>query len=233
MSYARHFKNKSGATKTYFGIEFTNNEIKEIPDGKLQGFARNDTVLADLASGDAIMSQDGTNEYDADIAHQIMFLQGDLPVRVQTEFEDPVLVPQFAMLKGTWGSGETTASAEVKIPGTYDAETRFIKDGYLYCDGWEAGTYISKCEIIDIDNKIGAGANYVAKSYIDGDVASASKGWYLWPTADGTFGECDIENSGGVGNLVAELYMRIEVTKPTADQGPTDWFANIFWCLKE
>lgn len=232
MPYVRYFKNKSGATKSYFGIEFANNEIKQIPDGKIQGFSIDADVLSDLATGDAVMSQDGTSEYNGSVADQIAWLQDDLPVRVQTEFEDNSLIPKFIKGEASFGSG-TTAVIDIKVPGTFPNETRFIKDGFLMVDAWAPGCYLSKVQIIDIDNQTGAGANTILKSYIDDDAAASNRGWYLWPTGGGVAGEIDIENAGGVGNLVAELYLRVEVTKPTAGVGPANAYVNLFWCAKE
>lgn len=229
MSYIRYFKNKSGATKIYFGVEFANNEIKQIPDGKLQGFAVNDTVLADLASGNAIMSQDGSTEYSADIATQIAFLQGGLPTKVQTEFEQNDMVPKFAT--GVSSFVSNVATIKIKCPGTPGVTGRYLIDGYCFTDAFYFGDRISKVQVTDEDDLLGGGAGTVLKTYHDADLPTANQGWMLWAEPSGT-GGCDLDNAGGFADFPAGMYLYVEITKEALSTA-TKAGVNIFWCDKE
>ena len=177
-------------------------------------------------------SPSDTTDLDDFEANILTALHSRTIMQTRTEFEAPELVPQFVRGDASFGTG-TTATIYITVPGTFPAVTRFIRDGYVFTDSWDPGTYVSKCGVDDPNNKLGQGAGYVAKDYIDGGVATANKGWYLWEGNGGTTSELDVENSGGVGSIYAELRFFLEITKPTANVGATKAYANIFWNLKE
>lgn len=72
--------------------------------------------------------------------------------------------------------GSATATITVKVPGTFATpnykSTLFSGRNLLQFAAWlenrQAGDSITTAQIIDIDNVLGAGANYVIRSLLDG-----------------------------------------------------------------
>lgn len=235
-----YIKNISGSTKVVRGHEMANDAYHLIAEIERPAWAADSSLLADISTSDlrVAKSDDAQNDI-TDLAQQIAYLNHALPngvevantVQIITEYDDPSLVPKFSRDLASFDVVTKECVLEVKVPGTFPNIGRYIKDGYAFTDKFMFGDYVSKLELVDKDNKFGYGAGFVLKAYHDIGVPADNQGWFLWAGESGT-GECDLENSGGLGLLPAETYLRCTIVKQTESLA-TEGAINIFWSESE
>lgn len=109
-------------------------------------------------------------------------------------------------------SGQADANGDlilnIIIPGTTGIITRYISGGYVYVDPYTWDSALIKCEVIDVDNIFGFGANTILKQYHDSELATENQGWYF-EKSYGTEGSIDIEPLGWYGSLYGGVTLRI------------------------
>lgn len=148
-----------------------------------------------------------------------------LKTNVVTAFEENDKRLKCARGEATYSSNECTISFPIPSGG------RWIAGGSAFTDVFYCGDYVHTCQLVDVDNILGLGANTVLANYEDSDMASGSQGWYFEPDANGT-GFIEIEPIGGYAYINEGLYLKLNFKKHGSSTA-TKVFVNIWWGKEE
>lgn len=150
--------------------------------------------------------------------------QGNRPTSalVTTQFEQNNKDLKLACIKADVDSGTKIATALLKVPGTPGTtDGRYVAGGEAWFDTQDSLDNI-RVYITDVDNILGYGAGFVAKSYSDDELDPANQGWFI----PAKFGHVSVEPIGGYGFIPAGLYFKIVGTRVI---GAGSLFLNLFW----
>ena len=88
---SKYIKNISGSLKTYLGKDIADTEYRIIDANFEISWANDNTLLADIASGDVLVAKDDSGSNDiTDINYAINYLKGNLPtIVVNAAISDP------------------------------------------------------------------------------------------------------------------------------------------------
>ena len=171
-----------------------------------------------------IVMDDGADHVEFETMYQ-PGASSNIRSNVSTQFERQDIVLKLAHCDGQ-ADGNGDLELTLKVPGTFGVDYRYAAGGYAITDSYSWTDKISKVEIIDVDNVLGQGANYIAKRYHDSEVDSANQGWPFWKS-HGSEGECEIEPMGWYGHLPAELYLRVTLkVAPNANVKCLIWWGK-------
>lgn len=129
--------------------------------------------------------------------------------QVTTQFEKNDKDLKIASIIGNVdGNGDVEMTLQIPgTPGTADG--RWINGGTAFFHTPHSGDRVTACEVVDLDDLLGAGAGYVVKTFHDQDVDANNQGWRI-PTKRGLV---EVETMGGYGFIPAGLYIRIKGKK--------------------
>jgi hypothetical protein len=148
-----------------------------------------------------------------------------LKTNVITAFEENDKRLKCARGEATYASNECTISFQVPTGG------RWIAGGSAFTDAFYPGDYVHTCQLVDVDNILGYGANTVLANYEDQDITSTMQGWYFEPDANNT-GFIEIEPIGGYAFIYEGLYLVLNFTKHPSSTA-TKVFVNVWWGKEE
>lgn len=133
-------------------------------------------------------------------------------ISVATQFERTDIV--LKTIKSISSFADQEAIITIKIPGIPGSGNgRYIAGGYAFINNFTLGDCIKEMSIVDVDNLLGYGANFVLQTYHDTDVSEENQGWYLWPTNPvnaSAVGEIEIDPMGYYGFIPAGLYLKMK-----------------------
>lgn len=120
------------------------------------------------------------------------------------------------------------ATVNIKVPGVFDnGNGRFFLHGEVFFDTQSATDKMTAISVVDIDNILGHGANFIVTSFYEKNTMSASnQGWFI-PMSRG-FIETKI---GRYAFIPAELYLQILGYKALELNQSATMFVNIAWSL--
>lgn len=222
----KKIKNTTVSAKTWVGQEVAAGEYYEIQPNEEIRWANDSTVLSDIGSGDALVN-DGASDI-IDVNKAINFLKGLLPSEVVTQFEK-----DDKMLKLACGvaecDGEGRAIVELEVPGTPGSgEGRYIDAGRVWFDTAHDDDKVEKVEIVDVNDMLGAGENFVVRTWHDDDVAEENQGWFIPKSQNGIA----VESLGGYGFIPAGFTLRI-TGKKGSSQTSGKLYVNLKWGKQE
>jgi hypothetical protein len=112
----------------------------------------------------------------------------------------------------------------IKIPGE---SSRFIDGGFVFTDSYVPGDSVTSIKVVDVDNILGQGAEFVVAEYHDPDLPSENQGWYMWPMPQ-VGGEIEITALGFYGEIPSGFYLEIYF-KMMPSSTATKVFCNLDW----
>lgn len=146
---------------------------------------------------------------------------------VITEYEKNDKVPKYAKASGTF-DGNGVCVISVKIPGDFSPmASRLMSLAYFIEDVFGWGDAVTKIEITDDDNILGAGSGYVVTALHDTELNAANQGWYFYPSHGGT-GEIEITPPTNFGEINGGLYIKATIVKAPASLA-TKVLVNLDW----
>ena len=158
--------------------------------------------------------------------------EGKAVQKVYQEIHDNRFTPKFTHQIGSFSGN--TCTLTFRVPGTLGAETRFLFDGYLMTDAFYFGDKVSDISVVINDATLaaamGVSPGYVADTFHDDEITTGEPGWLLW-AGEGGIGEVDVENAGGMKNIIGGADIVITVTKD-ASSSATQAGCNLFWSSK-
>lgn len=217
------FKNNKQTMDTWCGMEIQPSAYYTIEPIEYNVWRNNSKVLSDIGSGDLIVN-DGTSDI-TDVASAINYLKDNEPKRVITAFEENDKRLKCAKSTATFANNVCSASIEIPSGG------RWIAGGYSFTDAFYAGDMIKTCQIVDVNNILGYGANTVLATYEDADTAATNQGWYFEPHSAGT-GYLEIEPIGGYAFIPEGLFLVTSFEKEQSSTA-TKVFVNYWWGKQE
>lgn len=130
---------------------------------------------------------------------------------------------------GAVDSSTGQVTVNIKVPGVMaNGDGRYVAGGTAFFDVADAGDKISAVNVIDIDNVLGYGSNFIVKTYTDIEQAAQCQGWFIPPKR----GQVEVEPIGGYGFLPAQLYLQVVGQKVSTNK-TGNFYMNIFWGKKE
>lgn len=215
-------KNNTLDTGTWLGQEIEAGSYYELQATEINQWANDSTVLTDLLSGD-IKLEHGSLIEDGVMA--VNTLLDNVPKEVVTAFEKNDKRLKCIRGEASYSSNECTITFPIPSGG------RWIAGGSAFTDAFYAGDSVTACQLVDIDNILGYGANTVLANYEDNDAPTANQGWYFEPDANGT-GFIEIEPIGGYAFIYEGLYLVLKFKK-NASSTATKVFVNVLWGKEE
>jgi hypothetical protein len=134
-------------------------------------------------------------------------------------------------LKLACGSADFISSDSIEISIKVPSGGRWIAGGYCWLDSYKNGDRVKSVSLVDVDNILGYGAEFVLANYHDTDMDTANQGWLMYPAPSGA-SECEIDPIGGYAYLPEGLYLEIYIARAS---GSSATFAaiNLWWAKNE
>lgn len=149
---------------------------------------------------------------------------------VQTEFERTDIVLKLVSGYSTFDLNNE-AVINFKIPGTPGTlEGRYVDGGVAFTNIMGFGDKVKEINIIDIDNILGYGADFIIQTYHEINLLDSNKGWYFWPSPQAG-GEIEISSMGYYGFIPSGLYIQIKFIKTELSQA-TCVYCNVSWGIR-
>lgn len=220
MATTRYIHNISGEEKTYRGVPIADGAFYEIKLANLNWYRTSDAVMADLASGDLRMSNDGVTDYSTSAADNISFLLG---TEVITQSTPAGITEPNNYRARMVGMGSITVAAGTTVDLDHQmtqlAYQGVNKKSYFdgvqyYAKDAEVGDYV-QFQVVDVDNVLGYGAGFVVEEF--GDT------WYVGPDA---LEDIRLFKSA----YVAGLYIRVKYT--STGTSAVKFMCNMFRFIK-
>lgn len=219
--------NQSAEAQTYSGVEIQPGGQYEIPALLLDTFIADAKLRHHIATR-IISVSDGYADSAGNEGLEI--LDRNKRIDVVTLYEKNDKIPRYASVIGTFDlNGDCILS--VKIPGELSPiATRYMSLAYFVTDVFGWGDRITKIEITDEDNLLGAGAGYVVDALHDIDLTAANQGWYFYPSEGGK-GEVEVTPSDKFGELNGGLYIKATLKRAVGSPA-TKALVNLDWGAK-
>ena len=150
-----------------------------------------------------------------------------LKSRVVTAEEENDKRLKLASAEAEFDAETDIAEVSIRVP----AGGRWIAGGYAFTDSFKRGDRVTKVQLVDVDNILGAGEHFVVATFHDVDVDEPNQGWRMWPAPNGS-SECEIDPIGGYGFLPEGLYLEIYI-KRGAGSAATFAAVDYWWAKNE
>lgn len=195
-------KNISGDTATLHGKQFNNNEIYQIPDAYRIDWSDDDNVIVAIAN-ENFEILDSDNSGLNSITEQLDLLNNKIPIEMiptTPKNEHTLTGLKYRIDEFTPTSDGEGGYLSHKTNYKMDCDTHIglriwgSKMKYKY---WHEDDYV-KVRVVDIDNVLGYGANFVLAEFID---------WYIEPE-EGIF--CARPPDGCPNLIYNDLYLQHE-----------------------
>jgi hypothetical protein len=157
-----------------------------------------------------------------DISNAIAYLQGNLPVEVVTQFEKNDKTLKICSDYADVGQ-DGTAKVLIKVPGTIGVDKRYIDYGLAWFNEKHPDDRV-KVFLVDHDNILGYGVDFVVGSYTETEVPERQQGWRI-PYHQGVV---EAKALDGYGEVPSGFYiMIIGIKGGSATTGR--FYVNIAW----
>jgi hypothetical protein len=114
------------------------------------------------------------------------------------------------------------AEISIEIP----SGGRFIGGGSAFTDVFYPGDCCYAIKVVDVNNILGYGAEFMVSNYHDDEMPEGNQGWYFLPGPNNT-GILEVENLGYYGFIPGGLFLELYFKKE-ASSTATKVFTN-FW----
>lgn len=209
-------------------------QVLSIPGIVIRYIDRTDTYIAwafdNVVPFQCIINKNGGSEQiDFDdnykAAANQMLIQG-----VQTRGERTDIDLKLFSMKADVNTSTGVAVASIKIPGVFaNGDYRFIGGGEAFFDKADLLDRANTVSIVDKDNILGYGADFVVKTYHDDQADEENQGWWIGIdnyNVAGNTSYIEIKPMGFYGQVPSELYLEIKATKDSSNKTGT-FFVNV------
>lgn len=221
----KYIKNADSVDHIWLGQLIHPNEYYQIlPEEEIE-WANDSKLLTDIANGIAIVAKASDGSADiTDVNEAINYLKDNLPKEVQTQFEKNDKILKLICTKGqTDATGLVTIS--IKVPGIYaNGDGRYVEKGIAFFGTKREGDKVVKVQVVDKDNVLGYGANFVVKTWHDEEAPSSDQGWYI----NSQVGYSEVDSFGGYGFIPAQLYLEVQA-QSAAQVAGENFYLNLKW----
>jgi len=151
---------------------------------------------------------------------------------VRTQFEQVQYLLQMSNISSLNIAPGDLATVSMKIPGDFNGVTppangRYIDAGDAWFYPGADGDKVTSIVLIDKDNLLGMGENFILGTYHDNETPEENQGWALHPVFP-----TEVSTLGWYGFIPSGIYIDITVKRSSTASNSGNFYCNLKWGMK-